>query len=104
MTTIYLDQTIWTERAVGENTGLNLPERREAGERQNNVVDFAAWKAENLVELEEEPESGLGEYQGRELVRRHRDRHEALLAKGELAATLSVVCAMAALVVRVLLF
>ena len=104
MTTIYLDQTIWTERAVGGDAGLNLPERREAGERQNNVVDLAAWKAENLVELVDERESGLGEYQGRELVRRRRDRYEALLAKGELAATLSVVCAMVALVVRVLVF
>ena len=104
MTTIYLDRTMWTERAVGGDTGLNPSERREAGERQNNVVDFAAWKAENLVELVDERESGLGEYQGRELVRRRRDRCEALLAKGELAATLSVVCAMLALVVRVLVF
>lgn len=104
MTTIYLDQTMWTERAVGENAGLNLPERRAAAKPENKVIDLAAWKAENLVEFEDEPESGLGEYQGRELVRRHRDRYEAMLARGELAATLSVVCAMLALVLRVLVF
>lgn len=107
MTTIYLDQTMWAGRAVGEDTGLNLPERRECARPENNVVDFTAWKAENTAWFEEgpeEPASGLGDYQGRELVRRPRDRYAALLARGELAATLSVVCAMAALVLRVLLF
>ena len=104
MTTIYLDQTMWAGRAVGEDAGLDLPERQECSRPEDNVVDFAAWKAEHLVEPEEKPVSALGEYQGRELVRRPRDRYAALLARVELAATLSVVCAMAALVLRVLVF
>lgn len=71
---------------------------------EGKVIDLAAWKAENLVELEPEaPESALGLYEGRELVRRPR-RHWDALARGELAATLSVAGATAALVLWVLAF
>ena len=104
MNTIYLDQTMWAGRAVGGDTGLELPASRKAAETGGKVIDLTAWKTENLVEPEGERESGLGNYQGRELVRRRRNRYKALLARVELAATLSVVCAMAALVLRVLLF
>ena len=104
MDTVYLDETMWAGRAVGEDAGLNLPKSCTAAEPEGKVIDFTAWKAENLVGFEEEPASGLGDYQGRVLVRRHRDRYAAKLARGELAATLSVVCVMAALVVRVLVF
>ena len=75
---------------------------QSAGE--GKVIDLAAWKAENLVELEpEQPESALGLYEGRELVRRPR-RHWDALARGELAATLSVAGVMLAMMVRVLVF
>ena len=69
----------------------------------SKVIDLAAWKAENLVELED-PESGLGLYEGRELVRRPRRRHDSALVKGELAATLSVVGLTLAMMIRVLVF
>lgn len=115
MKTIYLNQDIWTEaggerlgRAVGETAGLSLPETRTRLAGEDKVIDLAAWKAENLVEpepeLAEEPESALGQYQGRELVRRPRRRHQDALIRGELAATLSVVCVTAALMLRVLVF
>lgn len=70
---------------------------------EGKVIDLAAWKAENLVELEPEEQrsSALGLYEGRELVRRPRRRWDAL-ARGELAATLSVAGVMLAMMVRVL--
>ena len=73
----------------------------------DKVVDLAAWKAENLVELDE-PEAGrvsaLGQYEGRELVRRRQRKSTAVQNRAELAATLAVTVALLALVVRVLLF
>ena len=74
---------------------------------EDKVVDLAAWKAENLVEPDE-PESGrvsaLGQYEGRELVRRRQRRSMAAQNRAELAATLAVTAAFVALVLRVLLF
>ena len=68
MNTIYFTRDMWESRAmdhaVGE-TGQSGPCRPEAAacaERENKVIDLAAWKAENLVELDglDELESGLG--------------------------------------------
>ena len=74
---------------------------------EDKVVDLAAWKAENLVEPDE-PESGrvsaLGQYEGRELVRRRQRGSTAAQNRVELAATLAVTAAFVALVLRVLLF
>lgn len=110
MKTIYLNRDVWTRaggeelgRAVGETTEPGLPEGRGDAAGEGKVIDLAAWKAENLVEFQE-PESALGQYQGRELVRRRRRKYEDALIKGELAATLSVVGLMAALMLRVLVF
>ena len=72
----------------------------------DKVVDLEAWKAEHLA-APERPEAGrvsaLGQYGGREPVRRRR-KSEAALNRAELAATLMVAAALAALVLRVLLF
>ena len=74
---------------------------------EDKVVDLAAWKAEHLTVLDE-PEAGrvsaLGQYGGRELVRRRRRRSTAAQNRAELAATLAVTAALLALVARVLLF
>lgn len=92
------------DRASGD-TGFRARSRGlPAGE--DKVVDLAAWKAENLVVLDE-PEAGrvsaLGQYGGREPVRRRR-RSAAALNRAELAATLAVTAAFAALILRVLMF
>ena len=109
MKTIYFTQSMWEERAMDRAVGETRqseayrPEGKGHIAPEDKVVDLAAWKAENLVELDE-PESGLGSYEGRELVRRRRRRYHSALLKGELAATLSVVGLMLALIVRVLVF
>ena len=73
---------------------------------KGKVVDLAAWKAEHLI-VSEEPEAGRvsapGQYEGRAPVRRRRSS-EAARNRAELAATLAVAAAFAALVLRVLLF
>ena len=112
MSTIYFTQAMWEERtmdhAVGETrqTPVRCPGGTACAGREDKVVDLAAWKAENLVELDEpeEQESGLASYEGRELVRRRRRRHNSALLKGELVATLSVAGVMLAMIVRVLVF
>ena len=108
MNTIYVTQDVWEDRAMGRAVGETQCRRSTAAAaaREDKVIDLAAWKAENLVELEEldGPESGLGSYEGRELVRRPRRRHDSALVKGELAATLSVVGLMLAMMIRVLVF
>ena len=109
MSTIYFTQAMWEERtmdhAVGETrqTPVRCPGGAACAGREDKVVDLAAWKAENLVEPEEQ-ESGLASYGGRELVRRRRRRHNSALLKGELVATLSVAGVMLAMIVRVLVF
>ena len=74
---------------------------------ENKVVDLAAWKAENRV-IPDEPEAGresaLGQYEGRELVRRRQRRSTAAQNRAELAATLAVTAAFVVLILRVLLF
>ena len=85
---------------------------RTAGHRvllsgEGKVVDLAAWKAENLMETdepEEERANTLGQYAGRELNHRRQRRLTAAQDRAELAATLAVAAAFAALVLRVLLF
>ena len=115
MKTIYVTQNQWQsrtldgqlERAVGDTGRMGVRCLSTAGrpEGGDKVIDLSAWKAENLVELEEpESQSGLGEYEGRELVRRLRRRHEAARNRAELAATLAVVGLMAALILRILMF
>lgn len=116
MNTIYVKQSVWEThaqerqmgRAVGE-TGRSAPVRLDTiigSGREGKVVDLAAWKAENLVEFDEpeELESGLGSYEGRELVRRRRRSHTSAFRKGELAATLSVAGVMLAMILRVVVF
>lgn len=117
--TIYLTQhSAWQNQAAGQRL-----ERASGGDSgapcwweappapAGRVVDLAAWKADNLMELDEaaeelyeEPESGLASYAGRELRRRPREKHRAALALGELAATLSVAGLALALILRVLVF
>ncbi|MCI9223405.1 MAG: hypothetical protein HFF22_08565 [Oscillospiraceae bacterium] len=116
--TIYLTQhSLWQNQAAGQRL-----EQASGGDSAapcwweapsapaGRVVDLAAWKAENLMELDRageetpEPESGLAAYGGRELRRRPREKHRAALALGELAATLSVAGLALALILRVLLF
>lgn len=119
--TIYLtDQSLWQNEAAGRHL-----ERVSGGEGgvshgwldvtapAGRVVDLTAWKAENLVDLDEleqqedaweEPESGLASYEGRELHRRAREKHRGALMLGEAAATLSAAGVMVAMVLRVLAF
>lgn len=116
--TIYLtEQGMWRggaagqrlERAAGEGGPAAAPCWWETSAPAGKVVDLAAWKAENLVELEDpeaygETENGLGQYEGRELVRRRRRKHSAALTWAELAATLAAAGVMAAMILRVLVF
>ena len=114
--TIYLTQhSLWQNQAAGQRLeqasggDSAAPRWWEAPSAPaGRVVDLAAWKAENLMELDRageetpEPESGLAAYGGRELRRRPREKHRAALALGELAATLSVAGLALALILRVL--
>lgn len=115
--TIYLtEQGAWQGQAAGRlerasgGDGPAVRCWRPAGPEapEDKVVDLAAWKAENLAEPVEDafeaPESGLGSYQGRELVRRPREKCRAALMMGELAATLSVAGLTLAMILRVLVF
>ena len=121
MKTIYIGEKQWQdhtlggelERASGDAGRIVVPCRRDSApgwlSGEDKVIDLAAWKAENLVELDGpeglgEAESGLAPYEGRELVRRPRRKHEAARNRAELAATLLVVGALAALILRVLVF
>ena len=74
---------------------------------EGKVIDLEAWKAENLMALDE-PEAGrvsaLGQYGGRELVRRRHRKSTAARNRAELAATLAVAAAFVVLILRVLLF
>ena len=73
---------------------------------EDKVVNLAAWKAENLI-VPDEPETGRvsapGRYGDRRTIRRRR-RLAAIQNFAELTATLAVTAALAALVLRVLLF
>lgn len=119
--TIYLtDHSLWQNEAAGRR--LERVSGGEGGASRawpdvtapaGRVVDLAAWKAENLVELDgadrpedgwEEPESGLAAYAGRELHRRAREKHRGALMLGEAAATLSAAGVMVAMILRVLAF
>lgn len=119
MNIIYIEEKQWQShslnhelgRAVGDTGRMAGICRRDAAlwAGEDKVIDLAAWKAENLVELDDlerldKPESGLAQYQGRELVRRRRRKHRRGLTLGELSATLSAAGVMAAMVLRVFLF
>lgn len=118
MKTIYITGKQWQDRSLDEalerasgGDGAAAPCWWEAASPAGKVVDLAAWRAENLVEpdapeeeLPQGPESGLAGYAGRELRRRPREKHRAALALAELAATLSAVGVMVALILRVLVF
>ena len=116
MKTIYVTEKQWRShvlggelgRAVGDTGGIARPCLGSTGlpAGEDKVIDLSVWKAENLVEPDGagEPESGLGQYEGRELVRRPRRKHEAARNRAELAATLAVVGMMAVLILRILMF
>lgn len=107
------------ERASGEERQtiwIRQPAQTPAPRGGNNVIDLAAWKAareqEALEEAawqdawcdEDEPDWLLETDEAPAApVRRPRREHPALL-RGELAATLSVIGATAALVLRFLAF
>ena len=85
--------------------GVQRPEPAlPAGE--DKVVDLAVWRAEHLT-APDEPETGRvsapGRYGDRRTIRRRR-RLAAIQNFAELTATLAVTAALAALVLRVLLF
>lgn len=117
MKTIQFTQAMWDDRAVGAHLDRAVGDTRQGGlcrpgsapcAGEGKVIDLAAWKAENLVELEEpqaeELESGLAQYEGRELVRRRRRKHAVVQARAELAATLLAAGVMVAMILRVLVF
>ena len=119
MKTIYATEMQWQGRdlriglecAAGGTGRIAGPCLHRSGPPagEDKVIDLAAWKAENLAALDgeevlDQPESGLAQYEGRELVRRPRRRRETVRNIAELAATLSVVGMMAALILRLLLF
>ena len=93
------------DRAAGDAGSRVRGRGRLVGE--DKVVDLAAWKSENLT-VPEEPEDGRmsdpGRYGDGGPVRRRRRRPAAALDWAELAATLAVTAAFAALILRVLLF
>lgn len=113
MKTIYVTGKQWQnrtlsgewERAAGD-AGLRV-RRRGWSAGEDKVVDLAAWKAENLMELDGSEAgrvSALAQYEGRELVRRRQRRSTAARNRAELAATLAVTAAFLALILRVLMF
>lgn len=112
--TIYLtQQDAWQAGRLERASGGDSPAVRcwrtgASAAPVDKVVDLAAWRAENLAEPVEDafeaPESGLASYQGRVLVRRHREKRRAALMMGELAATLSVAGLTLAMILRVLVF
>lgn len=113
MEIIYMTGKQWQDRTLrgelGRAAGDAGPRARSRGllSGEDKVVDLAAWKAENLLETdgpEAGRESALGQYEGREPVRRRQRRSTAVQNRAELAATLAVTAALLALVVRVLLF
>lgn len=114
MKTIYMTESQWENRILGSELGRASGDAGFRGRSrgrltgEDKVVDLAAWRAENLVEPDEPeaddlPVSALGQYKGREPVRRS-SRRPAALDWAELVATLAVIAAFAALAVRVLLF
>ena len=113
MKIIYMTGNQWRDRVLRAEldraAGDAAPRagRRGLPAGKGNVVDLAAWRAENLTEMDG-PEDGrvsaLGQYAGRELVRRRQRRSTAALDRAELAATLAVAAAFAALMLRILLF
>ena len=113
MEIIYVTGKEWQERTLHSeldraagDTGSRVG-RRGLPAGEDKVVDLAAWKAENLVEMDG-PETGrvsaLAQYEGRELVRRRQRRSTAAQNRAELAATLAVTAAFVVLLLRVLLF
>lgn len=114
MNTIYIEEKQWQnhtlnrelDRAVGDTGRMAGICRRDAAALwagEDKVIDLAAWKAENLVELDE-AESGLAQYEGRELVRHRRRKHRAGLTLGELGATLAAMSVMVGMILRVVVF
>ena len=105
MKTINCIPRVGLDRAAGDAGSRVRNRGLWAGE--DKVVDLAGWKAENLT-AQDEPETGRvsapGQYGGREPVRRRRRNPAAARDWAELAATLAVTAAFAALVARVLLF
>ena len=102
MKTVRYISQIELDRAAG-GAGPR-PRRRGLPDKEDKVVDLAAWRAENLTapdEPETERVSAPGRYGDREPVRR---RRPAALDWAELAATLAVTAAFVALVLRVLWF
>ena len=74
---------------------------------EDKVIDFTAWKAEHLADLDETETGGLpasdpGQCESRRRIRRRHRRPAVDWA--ELAATLAVAVAFLALAARVLLF
>ena len=114
MKTIYITGSQWQARILRDELDRAAG---DAGSRAQNrgltagrdkVVDLTAWKAENLVEPDEPQADDLPmcapeQYRDRKPVRRNH-RRSAALDWVELAATLAVIAAFAALAVRVLLF
>lgn len=98
--------------AVGGNAVRQLVcVRRPAQRRQekDNVIDLAAWKAsrEEETRLEEAWYDGVDERMEAYIApapRPRRDHKATVLVGGELLATLSVIGAMAILVLRMLMF
>lgn len=119
MNTIYIEEKQWRshslnrelDRAVGDTGRMGGTCRREAAQwaGEDKVIDLAAWKVENLVELDDledagMPESGLAQYEGRELVRRRRRKHRGGLTVGEVSATLAAMSVMVGMILRVVVF
>lgn len=120
MKTIYIEEKQWQShtlnrelgRAVGDTGRIAGFCRRDAANLwagEDKVIDLAAWKTENLVDLDGlesagEPESGLAQYEGRELVRHRRRKNRSALMLGELAATLAAMGVMAVMILMVVVF
>ena len=101
-----LEQAVGAPRRVMlVRTPKAAPERRE-----NNVVDFAAWKAAKEAAEEEYGDEGpwaeapvRASAPSPRRARRARREHITVIA-GELASTLAVLAVAAALLVRILVF
>ena len=79
----------------------------DRGQDLPKVVDLEIWKAEHLMEPDKPdagPTSAPERYGGREPVRRRRRKSAVIWDWTELAVTLAVIAAFAALAARVLLF
>lgn len=97
-------------QASGDGLRRTVYLRRTAplSEGAGKVIDLAAWRTQDLPDETPEdymgPEAPVEPAEAEQPRQTAEDRRQAALMRGELAATLGVICVLAALLIRVLAF